>query len=174
MQTRLSAFYKGMPLREYRFLLGVDEDDGGGAEGGGVPFLGVSRLGPGGTGAESARADSGGAGEGKLSPRRRRRAADSGAPVLSAADLKALLLDNDLTNFDPVAEAFKVYDPAGTGFVDTSTLRDVFRRLGFGELSEEDMSVLLTTADKDGDGRISLADFRRVLNPEPTATDAPT
>jgi calmodulin len=91
---------------------------------------------------------------------------DAGAPLVSAADLKALLLDNDLANFDPVAEAFKVYDPSGTGFVELSTLRDVFRRLGFGELSEEDVSVLMTTADKDGDGRISLADFRRILRPD--------
>ncbi len=29
-----------------------------------------------------------------------------------------MLKDNQLTNFDPVKEAFKVYDPQDTGFVD--------------------------------------------------------
>ena len=40
-------------------------------------------------------------------------------PELTLNDLKELLLDNEVTNFDPVAEAFKVYDPDSTGFVDT-------------------------------------------------------
>ena len=30
-----------------------------------------------------------------------------------------LLANNELTDYDPVAEAFKVYDPHETGFVDT-------------------------------------------------------
>lgn len=39
---------------------------------------------------------------------------------LTLEDLKGLLLNNEVTNFDPVAEAFKVYDPTNTGFVDTT------------------------------------------------------
>ena len=38
-------------------------------------------------------------------------------------DLRELLKDNEITNFDPLAEAFKAYDPTGTGFVDQSVLR---------------------------------------------------
>lgn len=40
-------------------------------------------------------------------------------------------------NFDPVAEAFKVYDPSNTGFVDTEVLREIFQSLGFGEITDD-------------------------------------
>lgn len=36
-----------------------------------------------------------------------------GRNELTFEDLKLLLIDNEVKNFDPVAEAFKVYDPEG-------------------------------------------------------------
>ena len=77
--------------------------------------------------------------------------------------LKHLLMNNDLGNFDPTEEAFKAYDPAGTGFVDTATMRSIFETLGYGEMSEDDIAVLVETADVDRDGKISLEDFRQML-----------
>ena len=78
--------------------------------------------------------------------------------------LKHLLLNNDLGNYDPTKEAFKAYDPAGTGFIDTGTLRSIFQSLGYGDMSEDDVMVLVETADVDKDGKISLDDFRQMLN----------
>ena len=95
---------------------------------------------------------------------------------LTLDDLRELLLDNEVKNFDPVAEAFKVYDPEGTGFIDTSVLKAIFENLGFGEISEDDLAVLTETGDVDGDGRISLMDFRKMLDfnkEEPVAAPAP-
>ena len=96
---------------------------------------------------------------------------------LTLDDLRELLLDNEVKNFDPVAEAFKVYDPEGTGFVDTTVLKAIFENLGFGEISEDDLAVLTETGDVDGDGRISLMDFRKMLDfnkePDPVAAPAP-
>ena len=77
--------------------------------------------------------------------------------------LKNLLLNNDLGNYDPTKEAFKAYDPAGTGFVDTDTMRSIFETLGYGEMSDDDLAVLVETADVDRDGKISLEDFRQML-----------
>lgn len=37
--------------------------------------------------------------------------------------LRGLLASNDLGSYDPAKEAFKAYDPNGTGYVDTDTLR---------------------------------------------------
>ena len=85
-------------------------------------------------------------------------------PELTLSDLKDLLLDNEVTNFDPVAEAFKVYDPDGTGFVDIRTLQGMFENLGFGEVTDEDLTILIETGDTDKDGRISLSDFRGMMN----------
>ncbi|KAF4318187.1 hypothetical protein BBO99_00007428 [Phytophthora kernoviae] len=77
--------------------------------------------------------------------------------------LQALLLSNEVKNFDPVAEAFKAYDPEETGFISREMLRYVFERLGYGALSEDDLNVLISCADADQDGRINLADFRTML-----------
>lgn len=54
----------------------------------------------------------------------------------------------------------QAYDPADTGFMDTEILRSIFSNLGFGEMSDADLAILVEAADGDGDGRVSLADFR--------------
>lgn len=61
---------------------------------------------------------------------------------LSMDDLKELLLENEISNFDPVAEAFKIFDPHGEGTLDGSKLRAAFVSFGFGELSDEEFEVL--------------------------------
>lgn len=77
--------------------------------------------------------------------------------------LQALLLGNEVKDFDAVAEAFKAYDPDETGFISRDMLRYVFERLGYGALTEEDLDILIACADADQDGRINLADFRQML-----------
>lgn len=77
--------------------------------------------------------------------------------------LNTLLLTNEVKNFDPVAEAFKAYDPEETGFISRDMLRFVFERLGYGSLAEEDLNILISCADADGDGKINVSDFRTML-----------
>lgn len=61
---------------------------------------------------------------------------------LSIDDLKELLLENELNNYDPVIDAFKVFDPEGRGVVDEDVLRQAFVSFGLGELSDEELQVL--------------------------------
>jgi len=82
---------------------------------------------------------------------------------ITLSDLEEMLVDNEITNFDPVAEAFKLYDPDDEGAIPGSRLKEVFSAYGFGDMTPEEYSVLLRTADADGDGKISLADFRAML-----------
>mmetsp|Transcript_16775 Transcript_16775/g.39548 ORF Transcript_16775/g.39548 Transcript_16775/m.39548 type:complete len:160 (+) Transcript_16775:59-538(+) len=84
-------------------------------------------------------------------------------PEFTYKTLHKLLMNNELTNFDPVREAFKVYDPHETGFVDIEVLKAIFSNLGFGDVTNEDVQVLVETADVDGDGKISLEDFRHMI-----------
>ena len=84
-------------------------------------------------------------------------------PNFTVETLWNLLENNTVTNFDPVREAFRVYDPNNTGYVDRDVLATVMGRMGYGEMTPEDMQVLITTADIDGDGLISLEDFRNML-----------
>lgn len=44
--------------------------------------------------------------------------------------------------------------------MDKETLRSIFDNLGFGQMSDEDLAVLVEAADADGDGRVSIEDFR--------------
>merc|ERR1719408_1101860 len=93
-------------------------------------------------------------------------------PEITFEELYNLLKDNQLTNFDPVKEAFKVYDPHDTGFVDMNVVKDFFTNLGYGEISDEDTKIILDTADGDKDGRIGLDDFRMMVPfGQPQASD---
>jgi calmodulin len=78
-------------------------------------------------------------------------------------DLKELLIDNEITHFDPLVGAFKAFDTDQTGAVNENLLRAAFISFGLGELSDEELDILKRTADLDGDGRITLEDFRMLL-----------
>jgi Ca2+-binding EF-hand superfamily protein len=95
----------------------------------------------------------------------------NGKRELTMEDLSELLIDNDLTNFDPIAEAFKLYDPIGSGSINGDQMRTVFKAYGFNELSDEELDILTKAAHFDGDGQISLSDFRNLLD-DPTASSA--
>mmetsp|Transcript_18269 Transcript_18269/g.30636 ORF Transcript_18269/g.30636 Transcript_18269/m.30636 type:complete len:250 (+) Transcript_18269:70-819(+) len=92
---------------------------------------------------------------------------------MSLEDLYDLLLDNEITNFDPVAEAFKVFDPAGEGVISGDTLREAFVVYGMGELADEELEILIKTSDIDGDGVITLEDFRGMVDPVIAAARTP-
>lgn len=85
-------------------------------------------------------------------------------PVFTKDVLRRLLENNHLSEFDPVKQAFNVYDPNGTGFIDLDTLARIFSDLGFGDITQDDIDVLIEASDVDGDGRISLSDFREMLS----------
>uniref|UniRef100_A0A7S3PK49 EF-hand domain-containing protein n=1 Tax=Aplanochytrium stocchinoi TaxID=215587 RepID=A0A7S3PK49_9STRA len=86
-----------------------------------------------------------------------------GKPHLTYADLKQMIEDGStISGFDPMEEAFKLYDPNNTGFIDMDVLRKVFSELGHGEITEEDTKLLIEAADYDGDGKINLNDFQNM------------
>lgn len=69
-----------------------------------------------------------------------------GDGTFTKESLRSLLADNQLGAYDPMAEAFKAYDPNGTGFIDTETLRSIFESLGYGEIDSDDLNVLVRRA----------------------------
>ena len=81
-------------------------------------------------------------------------------------DLHELLASNTITNFDPVAEAFKLYDPEDHGYINPKVLQEIFKVYGFGDVSTEDVEILGKAADVNGDGKITLEDFRKMLEGE--------
>lgn len=81
-------------------------------------------------------------------------------------DLHELLASNTITHFDPVAEAFKLYDPEDHGYIKPQVLQEIFKVYGFGDVSAEDVEILCKAADVNGDGKITLEDFRKMLEGE--------
>jgi Ca2+-binding EF-hand superfamily protein len=71
-------------------------------------------------------------------------------PIFTKEVLRRLLENNQLAGFDPVKQAFTVYDPNNTGFVDIDTLKRVFTDLGFADITDEDVVVLVEASDVDG------------------------
>lgn len=57
--------------------------------------------------------------------------------------------------------------------MDAEILRGIFDNLGFGQMSDEDLAVLVEAADGDGDGRVSLEDFRGMCNSVSKREDLP-
>ena len=87
----------------------------------------------------------------------------TGKDEMSVNELHDILKNNELENFDPIAEAFRFFDPDGTGSVDMERLREIFLLLGYGDLSYADLNSILEIADQDGDHKISLDDFRKLI-----------
>eukprot|EP01041_Mallomonas_annulata_P008199 gene8199-16858_t len=83
---------------------------------------------------------------------------------LTFEDLSDMLMDNDITNFDPVAEAFKAYDINSEGHIPGPRIKDIFRQVGLGDLTNEEVAILTRAADADGDGEVSLEDFRFMVD----------
>lgn len=79
-------------------------------------------------------------------------------------DLIELIEDNDIQNYDPVAEAFKAYDPHSQGHIDIEKLKDIFRSYDMGELVDDEIDLIKRAADVDNDGLITLSDFRTLLD----------
>lgn len=49
---------------------------------------------------------------------------------LTIEDLKELLIDNELTSFDPTVDAFRVFDPDGKGEINEDKLKQAFSSFG--------------------------------------------
>ena len=80
---------------------------------------------------------------------------------LSLDDLRSLLENNEIKNFDPVAEAFKVYDLRN--WVRRHKCWKAYSKRNW-TITKEDIQILVDTADIDKDGKISLEDFRNMIN----------
>lgn len=92
--------------------------------------------------------------------------------TMTLDELYGLLRDNELTDFDPVAEAFQFYDPENTGYVDPNVLRGLLESLGLGSVTDEDLATLISASDIDGDGYVNVEDFRRMITEGSAMFDA--
>jgi len=88
----------------------------------------------------------------------------NGKNEIKAKDLYDLLLQNELSDFDPLAEAFKLLDPNGSGQLDIDRLRQVFKGLGYGDIEKKDLEILNECMDVNKDGKITIEDFKELFD----------
>ena len=82
---------------------------------------------------------------------------------LKAKELYEMLKDNELENFDPLEEAFKLLDPDNKGELDIKRLKELFISLGYGEIEKKDTQILIECLDTNDDGKIDLNDFKEIF-----------
>ena len=81
---------------------------------------------------------------------------------LEKKDFEKLLLENKLNNFDHSKILFECLGQKN-GFISSTKLRHIFRSLGHGELTDEELKAVLRAGDINSDGRINLQDFRDMV-----------
>ncbi len=65
-----------------------------------------------------------------------------------------------------LAEAFKVFDRDGSGYIDRDEMQDIFKRLetnSFRTLTPSQVDDMLKEADTNGDGKISYEEFVKIM-----------
>lgn len=60
-------------------------------------------------------------------------------------------------------DAFNLFDPSGTGFMESKDLKFAMRALGF-EPKKEEVKKLIAETDKQGTGKIALEDFMSAMS----------
>lgn len=87
----------------------------------------------------------------------------NGKQEMTATELHELLSNTMIEEFDPVQEAFNLLDVDETGFLTVDTFRNIFEKLQLGTIEPNEEKIFTEVADKDEDGKISIHDFRKIL-----------
>ena len=69
---------------------------------------------------------------------------------------------NPKENDKLIVTMFKKYDLKGKGYIDITDLKNINKRLN-GDLDEETLGLMLSRADSDNDGKITLEDFKTIM-----------
>lgn len=80
----------------------------------------------------------------------------SGKHELEPKQLFELLCVNNVADFDPVEEAFRMMDVDGKGYISLDTFQETFCKLNNCSLTLLEMEILKDITDLDGDGKIGL------------------
>ena len=86
---------------------------------------------------------------------------------MDANGLYELLQSTQIEEFDAVEEAFKLLDVNDEKYLSIETFKNIFEKLKLGTIEAQDEEIFKEVADFDGDGKISLDDFKKILTYDP-------
>lgn len=73
---------------------------------------------------------------------------------ISAKELTEFLKNNDINDFDPMAEAMEFFLDNNQN-LNFNKLQNMMKEMGYGELDKKDIEILKECLDIDHDGKIS-------------------
>jgi len=91
----------------------------------------------------------------------------NGQNEMDANQLFELLQSTQIEEFDAVEEAFKLLDVDDKKYLSIETFKNIFEKLKLGTIEVQDEEIFKEVADFDGDGQISLEDFKKILTYDP-------
>lgn len=91
----------------------------------------------------------------------------NGQSEMDAPGLYELLQSTQIEEFDAVEEAFKLLDVNDEKYLSIETFKNIFEKLKLGTIEAQDEEIFREVADFDGDGKISLDDFKKILTYDP-------
>lgn len=71
---------------------------------------------------------------------------------IKVEELHEILKHNELANFDPLGEVYRLVSNSQTGKMDFKKLNQAYQTMGFGELRQKDIDILHACLDLNGDG----------------------
>ena len=78
--------------------------------------------------------------------------------------LEEMLRDNDLDHWDPSKDCFRIFDPNDTGYLDVSVLQTMLQKMGFSNVTDDEVRLVIHAIDKDNDGKVNIHDFAQALD----------
>lgn len=83
---------------------------------------------------------------------------------MKSEELYNLLKDNELADFDPIEEVYKILDKDGDNNIDLDHLKEIFEDLGLGKLDEKDKDILRGCLTLEGEDKITLESFKTLFS----------
>lgn len=83
---------------------------------------------------------------------------------MKATELYELLKDNELADFDPITEVYKILDTEKKNDLDIDHLQHIFEELGMGKMDEKDKDILRECLTLEGEDKITLEAFKTLFS----------
>jgi Ca2+-binding EF-hand superfamily protein len=88
----------------------------------------------------------------------------NGKSEMKASELFELLKDNELANFDPIAEVFRILDKDNKQAISIDHLQQIFQDLMGTTMDDKDKDILRECLTLEGESKITLESFKKLFS----------
>jgi len=88
----------------------------------------------------------------------------NGKSEIKATELYDLLKDNELADFDPITEVYRILDKDKENNLNINHLQKIFQELGMGTMDDKDKEILRECLKIPGQNDITLEGFKKLFS----------